>query len=347
MSARSRDLISATLITAGIPCAGEVHMAAGASTGPFADYWKDWFDLERWHTGSSASSTGDIQRGYDRMSSGRNDVLLVSPETHHVSTALTWSKDNTHLVGAGGRTHMHPSALIQPHGAVSPLITVACTGAVFSGLTLRNGQSTGSTACVSTLLLSTGGSYNFTMRNSFIWGPEDDSVNDSTSGWSLIKIGGDFNLFEDCLIGYGWPIAGEPTASSLNASLLRFQKSVYTGSEFRNCFFQAEFKVAAQAFIIAEYSPAANVFWVFRNCQFFNAGSTASNYGIRSDQAGAVSWSGGQTLAYFDADCAFAGVTDVGAAAGESYAKFSPAMAQSTDAAHVQVGLALSYDHTS
>lgn len=344
MSARSRDLISATLITAGIPCAGEVYMAAG-TTGAFESYWKDWFDNDRFFTGTSADATGCIQKTYDSMSSGRNDVMLVGPGTHHITTGLTWAKDQTHMVGAVARSK-RPSPTIQPHGAVSPLITVTSTGTLFANVTLRNGQSTGSTACVQTLRLSSAGpAYNFTMRDSFIWGPEDDICNDSTGGWRLIDIGGDLNLFENCLVGYGWPVSGEPSAAANQPCLVFIRKSIFTHTEFRNCDFNHEFKSASHRFITVEYSPAACVFWTFRGCNFTNCGSTGLTVAIASEAGGLIS--AGQNILYFDANCAFHGVTDIAPANSEAFIKFSPAMAQSTDAANVQVGLAISYDHTS
>jgi hypothetical protein len=343
MSARSKDMIGSALVAAGIPMAGEVHLAAGPSTTAFSAYWADWFENDKYH-----NSTNDIQVGYTAMTAGRNDVLLVAPGIHHVSTALTWSKDLCHIVGAAQLVGVRPTAQIQPHGAVSPLINMNSTGCIINGITLRNGQSTGSTACVRTLQLSTA-SVGTIVRNSWIWGPEDDTVNDATGGWRLIHIAGDGNLFENCQIGYGWPNTGHATSTDTEC-LLYIQKSVFTHTAFVNCNFNAEFKNAAQLFILAEYSPAAAVYWTFRNCNFTNTGSTALTVGIGSSPGVGNVFSAGQNIMYFDLNCAFHGVTDVSVAGNESYVKwpghFLNASSDATSHA-IKLGLANGFDHTS
>lgn len=344
MSARSKDMIGATLIAAGIPMAGEIHLAAGPSTLAFASYWKDWFENDKYH-----DSTSGIAVGYAALVEGRGDVLLVAPRTDHVISAnLSWSKDNTHLVGAGQLYGVRPNATLIPGGAaVTDLLTIDATGCVVSGLTLHNAAATASTACIKTLVTSTN-CVGAIVRNCFLWGPDDDTINDATGGWRLIDHSGGGCLFEDLQVGYGYPIAGVPGAASNYPSLLRIRKSLFNDAVFRNCIFAAEFTEAAHTLIMVEFAPSAGAYWVFQNCQFMQLGSTALSLGIMSDLAGVnAAFTGSKNCMYFDANCAFYGVTDVCAPDNEGYIGLSPALLPGTGTgASILAGLAANPDHT-
>ena len=340
MSARSRDLISATLISAGIVCAGEIHMAA--TTGAFHDYWNDWFDNERFHNSTNAISVGE-----NAMTEDRGDVLLVSPGTHVISTNLDWTKGNTHLVGAAAHTFRSQKVTLRPNDSnVTDLITLNATGCVLAGVRLLNAAVTASTACIKTLV-TTSRSIGSIVRNVFLHGPEDDTVNDATGGWCLIDHSGKGMLYEDVQAGYAYPMAGVPTNSSNNPCFLKIRKSIFNDSYWRNCIFVGEFKDASHSPIMVEYAPANAVYWKFQNCQFINLGSTDCSLGIISD-AGANPFVDGKNCMFFDSDCAFYGVTDVCHADAETYVAFPSGGVVSTGAApNVFIGLAANPDHTS
>jgi len=227
------------------------------------------------------------------------------------------------------------------------MFTVDATGCIISGVTMRNAAVTASTACIQTFKTSTN-AVGTVLRNSFIWGPEDASVAAATGGWNLICIEGGDNYFENLVVGYGWPVnCGSPQSSTRLPCLVKYKKSVYNASHWENCLFHAEFKQDDYGFIMQCYSPSGGVFHVFRNCQFINVGSTALSVAMRSD-AGEQALSAGNNFWYFDADCAFMGVTDIASAHNESYIRFSPAHRVSTDnSGLVYCGLAQQFDHTS
>jgi len=342
MSARSKDLISATLISAGIVCAADVYMAA--TSGAFHDYWQDWFDNSLWF-----NSTNAISQAEAAMTEDQGDVLLVSPGEHVISTNLDWTKGNTHLIGAAAHSHRSQKVTIRPAGAaVTDLVTMNATGCVFAGFRLLNAAVTASTACVRTFV-STSRSIGGIVRNVFLHGPEDDTVNDATGGWRMIDHSGKGMLYEDCQIGYAYPMAGEPASPDNYPTFLYLQKSIFNDSKWRNCVFVGEFKNSAHAPIIVEYAPANAVYWTFHNCQFINLGSTACAQGIISNLGGAnAAFTGSKNCMFFDSDCAFYGVTDVCAALNESYIAFPSAGPVSTGAApNVFIGLAQNPDHTS
>lgn len=344
MSARSKDMIGATLIAAGIPMAGEIHLAAGGTTGAFQTYWADWFENDRYHNSTNAISVGEAA-----LVEGRGDTLIVAPGTHVISTGLSWSKDLTHLIGvAPVGVGMAQNAILRPAGAaVTTMLTADATGCLFAGLKLRNAAVTASTACISTFKTSTN-SAGTVCRNMYFYGPDDATIGAATGGWSLINVEGGDNYFEKCLVGYGWPLTGAPTNSSNHIALVRFQKSVFNASVWKDCMFQGEFKAGnVQGFLFFWYAPSAGVFHVFRNCQFYNACSTALTHAIRADQT-SIAPTSNAVFVYFDANCAFKGVTDIGHANMEGDIDFSPAQAVSSTATDglKWCGIAQTFDHT-
>ena len=78
----------------------------------------------------------------DACTAGRNDVVVVTPGTYTVTASLTWDKNNTHLVGVGGRTNrggMGASVYFNNATAdVEQLIKVDGHNCQFHGIYLRN-----------------------------------------------------------------------------------------------------------------------------------------------------------------------------------------------------------------
>ena len=126
MSARSRDLLSASLIGAGIMGAGELHFACAASTNADGAYWKDWFDREKYFAGANAVSSG-----YNAMVTGRQDVLFLGAAAGITSTAaITWAKNQCHVVGMGAAMPGQRSyrARVNPSSGVATAWTISGYG---------------------------------------------------------------------------------------------------------------------------------------------------------------------------------------------------------------------------
>ena len=336
MSARSRDLISATLITAGIPCAAEIYMAAGPSTAAFGSYWKDWFDNEKWD-----DSTRGIQASYDKMSSGRNDVLLVAPGTHEVSTALAISKDYTHIIGCGPRSGAHgDSVVVRIHGAITPMFQVSATGCLFANFTVNHSNSTASTAAF-TVVQVTSGSAGLVMRDMYIRTPNDASLAAST-GWSPIVIEGGINYFENCLFG------GRAYARTGGGEVAMFSLAKGNNSlRMKDCVTTMRSTGLNTRFFHVTYSPWGGSFIVAENCHFLNASTVAWYVAIASTDGACPHWTE-EVMVYFDTNCCFAGVTDICAAANESVTWFGRgALIDATgNASNAFTGLASHPDHS-
>ena len=71
---------------------------AHSSTSATANYFKKWATKNI--GGGNVFTT--IEGAYNACQSGRNDTVFVFPGTYTVTSALSWAKHHTHLVGLGG-----------------------------------------------------------------------------------------------------------------------------------------------------------------------------------------------------------------------------------------------------
>lgn len=336
MSSRSKDLLSATLISAGIVGAAEIHACyTTGTTGKDAasrDYWADWFDNSLWHP--------NISTGLARCSSGRCDVIMLVAGDHYMGNGLTWNKGDTHLVGMGGMDVLRHNAVVHLDTSGTTMIDVTSSGCTFANFQMEADQD--STSCVNMLKLTTG-SGGFTGRNIYMHGPEGASVAAATA-FTCLNLGANNNYFENCSFGNGWPMASTQSAADDYQSLIRIQKSVQTSTIFRNCNFIATFTNNWHAFIYADYKPSGGCVWAFHNCNFLNPSTVTATYGIASES----SFQDRASVMYFDANTSFAGVTDVAAATDEGGILFANNSIQfsSTGTALQYTGIAQPHDHT-
>ena len=324
MSARSRDLLSAALIGAGIMGAGELYFACHASTNADGAYWKDWFDSEKYFTGQGAVGTAHASMG-----SGRNDVLLLgSAAGIDTTTTITWSNNLCHIVGMnpawpGQRSQR---SRVNATGNFTPVWTVSGYGNLFANVAFNHGQS----SSANLNLINITGARNYFKNCHFACYTANEM---QVATYNMISLGDCSEVgFEGCYIG-------TDSVAMASGTLLHYTSNTTVRALYTNCNFVMCANSAAPTFIHVKPGAGRGTS-IFKNCVFANNSSTACTIGIASSGMSAQRF-------YFDANSYFAGVTDVGNAAEEAYIFFSPAMAQSTDAAHVQVGLGLSFDHTS
>ncbi len=253
-----------------------------------------------------------IEAAHDACTSGRNDVVFVTPETHTLTSttgACTWSKSNTHLIGmhSGSRWAnnckiTHTSAL-----SINNMMTVTGSDNIFRNLHFQHGV--GSQAANLTLLANTGSGNLY--ENCWFEGPCDNSVADLNTG-ILVTVAGGGNVFRNCVFG------STSVIRSGVHSFVGFKTGCYR-TTFENCIFYSSIDTTSPRFLYAGtsatgFQPSGPQF--FRNCQFVawhSAHSTKAAYlfNVGPQGIGSAFWA-------FDQNCAAYGVTDICEAGSES-----------------------------
>ena len=82
------------ILGGGILGAGRI-MYVAPSTSKSYSYWNGKVP--------SADLFTDLETAYDQVVSGRNDILVLSPDSHTLTAMLTVSKDRVHFIGSDMR----------------------------------------------------------------------------------------------------------------------------------------------------------------------------------------------------------------------------------------------------
>lgn len=295
MSSRLREIASSALGRFGIPGIADIHVLAPSAGGAGFSYWEQFCHGNRNHFHT------DLEIALGLMTTGRNDTLLVTPDSHPQADAVTWDKNMTHLVGMFPPAMMNQRSRIGHSVTVSPLLTVSGYGNLIANLYFPYGLANSTDLN----LLTVSGD-----RNSFInchFLPSDATPLDEAN-FDLVTLNCGEVYFKSCYFG------GDSVAWT-NGDMLR----IYGGSDrstraiFEDCIF-VMYADNAQVNFIETVAGNGRGTCIFRNCQFINVG-TSLTYAI--DGAGLNS----QQL-FFDNRCSFAGVTDIVALAGENYVWF-------------------------
>ncbi|MHA1952183.1 MAG: hypothetical protein ACYSUC_12910 [Planctomycetota bacterium] len=327
MSARSRDLLSAALIGAGIVGAGELHFACAASTNADGAYWKDWFDREKYFTGANA-----ITSGHAAMGSGRNDVLFLGSAAGISTTAtITWSNNLCHIVGMdpsrpGQRSNR---ARVNPSGNFTPIWTISGYGNTFSNMAFNHGNS----SSANTNLISITGARNWFQNCHFAC----YTINEmQVAAYSLISLGDCSEVgFKDCYMG-------SDSVAMASGQMLEYTSNTTIRALYDNCNFVMNSTAAAALFIHVKPGAGKGTS-IFKNTMFLNNSATALTLAIAA--SGMVN-TGHQF--YFDSNSAFAGVTDICAAANEGTCMFHvPGIDSSAGSGGAFHGIMQAFDHTS
>lgn len=289
MPSRLRDIAVASLSGVGIVGASEVRVLGnGATTTPY-QYWKDWAGPEYWHT--------DLETAHGLCEGGRNEVILVTPESHSQADAVTHTKNMVHVVGMYGPAMQNHRSRIGHSVTVSPLLTVSGEGSTFANLYFPYGLAN---ATDLNLLTITGA------RNSFknCHFLQTNATPLDEAGFKLVDLQSSETYFKDCYFG------GD-TVAWTNGTMVNFAASAAPPRVvFDDCLFVMNAD-NAQVTFLKTVAGLGRCTIVFRNCQFLNLG-TALTYGI--DGAGLSN-----AMMFFDSRCFFAGCTDIVAAAQEAY----------------------------
>jgi len=204
-----------------------------------------------------------VATAYGLATSGKHDVVLIVPTggtgRTTETTAITWGKRFTHLVGSTAPLMQDNRAGI--NFSTGSSLTISENGCLFKNLTFF-----GSTDIDSTVTLT--GDYNSFIGVDFKGNSNATSI--ASTPWRALTItGADENYFGGCAFG-----GDTYTRSAANASL------EFTGGSARNVFEDCIFPIhtddATAVFVLADSAADIDRFAWFKNCMFHNAVYSAS-----------------------------------------------------------------------
>ena len=319
MSTRLREIASALAGNFGLVGVADVHLLTRSGAYAPYQYWETWSHGEResFHT--------DIETALGKMVTGRNDVLLISPDSHSQADSVTWSKNMTHLIG------MYPPALIGHRARIGhsanfdKLLDITGYGNLFANFELQYGRGDAAnlTCCQIT------GNRN-TFRNVRFGGPYNATEADQAT-FKMIGIsetaGGDGleHYFKDCVVG-------AETVAWTNGDMIKISgtpRLVFEGCTF---LMNAD---NGQVTILDGTAGDGAGFILFKNCVGINRGSSLT-YAFGSTGIAAAT----DIILH---NSGFSGVTDLIAAADEAKVKTTAIAVTADDTA---AGLVVDFDHT-
>lgn len=304
MSTRVQRFIGAALASAGVNMPGDIHVLT--RSGAYAPYalWQDWVHENRFHTTLDSTLLG-------KMTGGRNDVLLVSPDSHSLGASLTWNKNMTHMVGSYEGSLMNVRNRLGMSTAFTPMLTVSGYGNIFANIYTMHG-----TAAADYVGWAITGNRNRFYRCHF--GGPMVAAQGGHASYEGITVDGSENVFEKCIIGTDTIGRDEVSPNvTLGAGTLTI---------FRDCLFLCNLTDGDPIFVKVE-NTTGYTWALFERCTFmaFN-----SNYATAMTKA--FDFTGGASCAMvFDGNCNFQNVSALSAAAEDQYIWLPRVHATTTD----------------
>ena len=244
----------------------------------------------------------EITTAETKVTSGQNEVVFMTPESHTLASAMTWDSSNTHIIGMHSGSPWSNNVQLTQSGATaqSPAITVSGSDNYIANIHF---VMAGSSADQHILLSNTGSGNHY--ENCWFEGPTNATQLDDSSV-QLVQVDGGGNYFRNCVFG---TTAGTSAASRL----LGFTGSAYR-TTFENCIFYQQVDNVAARFIEADAAFDISGPQFFRNCIFHAWWSN------QADKANYLIAGGGGTRTgemHFNG-CSVVGFDDIIAAAGEA-----------------------------
>jgi len=300
-----------------IPGAAETHYIDKSTGTAFKPFWEGRVDGDQFHT--------TITAAHSAMTTGRNDVAVLSPESHSQAASITWSKNMTHLIGAYGLSMMNKRPRIGHSANFDNLLNVTGYGNTFANLYFMYGRGN---AANLTCAQITGN------RNSFIgvhFGAPMNATEADESNFKILDFaetsGGDGleHYFKDCVIGV-------ETTAWTDGDMMKISGTPRL--VFDNCIFLMRADNAQVTFLDGTAGDGQG-FILFKNCTGINLGS-ALTVAIGSTGLAAAT----DIILH---NSGFSGATDIIAAADEAKVKM---IAAGGILADENIGLAIDADHT-
>jgi hypothetical protein len=312
----------------GLPIIGDVNFIAKAG-GSTREYL-----MSNWHVPPDhlhADLPTAVAKAAGRYD-GANTVFMLSPDSHSLSSTLTWSYNMTHLVGMFAPSMMNQRARIGASAAISPMIDVTGYGNTFANIYNMWGYA------------NSGSHFGVRItgnRNSFynvhFAGPLNTTITTAFDAACNIY-GAEECYFKNCTFG--------TDTIERQADLLSLKLDGAGGADvamrhiFEDCLFLSSCDGDADAHFI--HATTNTHGWaLFKRCTFINI--SASGFGTNTMALGLSSANASDFRFIMDTGCSFHGVTDIIADGEEAKVEFG--VSAVPDAA-INRGLFHNPDHT-
>ena len=315
----------------GSPMGGVLPLMGGRidATGDAKVYFVDPANGSNGNTGLSPDRALDtVTAAYNKTVDKAGDVIYLLNDgntsgSSREDAAITWSNDNTHLVGLcapsiNQRSRITPASGTTDVDAFTPFITVSGTGNIFSNVSLVQGNSEDGKASVGILC---SGQRNYFNNMSVLTGQHANQGDEVSYS---VQVTGEENVFEKCYIGTD-TIARGNNAASANVRFGTGSTDQAARNIFRDCMFMMFADDTEPLFISMQDENDAMRWNLFDRCNFINTGS--------STLTAAVVWTGTSSRLFLK-DCAFFGMTDITAADSTVVFMSGPATGVNVDIGH-------------
>ena len=228
---------------------------------------------------------------HDALTADSGDTLYVIAEdnsasgtTDYQSDTLTLSKDGVNYVGvnAGGLFGQRSRiAQLSTATGVAPLVSFTGSNCFMSGIHIFHGVND---ATSKDAAISVTGERNHFYRCHFA-GIGHATMDVAANSSLALGLGGDENLFEDCVIGLD--TIGRGTAAN---SEIKFVASAYAKRNvFKNCIIPTWADANTHQFILTG-AGSMYTFALFENCSFINSSGTTMTeaFDVSATQAGNI-----------------------------------------------------------
>lgn len=261
----------------------EVPVLAGMPFGALSNvYFVDPVNGNDSNPGTSRQNPmKTLEAAYDLCVSGQNDVVALIATTSGLTltSAFTWSKSYTHLVGlcAPVRTAQRARIFAASTIADAAFFTISGTGCIFKDVYIFNGAA--EATALGNVLVSGGRNY---FENVHFAGA-GHATNAVDGAYSLGLSGGDGeHLFKNCTFGLTSMAAA--TGVRCVALLGGYTPRVV----FEDCTFALHASNAG-AMIVEDDSGGGSIieYMLFKNCLFFNESETAIDTAFEIDTVNA------------------------------------------------------------
>ena len=226
-------------------------------------------------SGKVESLSQTVAAAYDLTVSGRNDVIVLSPDAHAIGTPymLTVAKNLVHFVGVGAANkHFGQRARIDVNtdsGSASypGVLKVTGVGCTFRGIKFRNNVAT---IVQSKNVLLDVGEYTLYENCDFYIAATAQAT---TDGLAEIVANGDTTQFKDCTIGSS---ANQLPADALPRPCVLVTGGTISGGKLRdnyfdNCIFWRKAGHVNNAFVYGANATDVERLLLLKNCTFINS----------------------------------------------------------------------------
>lgn len=258
------------------------------------------------------------------ITSGRNDAIYLSPDSHTLTAVLTWAKNCSKLIGLAPEQMMNQRSRIGHNCVASPLMTVSGYGNEFRNLYTMHGYGTGADY-IGWLINGARNAF----HNVHFGGPMQ-ATQAGHASYEGVAIDGSENYFKRCVFGTDTIARDEITP---NVTLGHDTLTI-----FEDCLFIANLADTDPIFVKVENTEGYTWAW-FKNCQFM---AMSSNYAVSMAVAFAFSATTKNAAMVLDPSTQFQNVTALCAADVDHNIWLPQVMSTTSDiAGQLNIGLAI------